>query len=450
MFVLLALTATAGAVPSFASQTGKPCSQCHTLSFGPALTAYGRSFKLNGYTFDGGDSPMPLAAFIQGGYSHTDVAPPTSLARHFSADDNVSVDQVSMFIATRITDHLGIFSQSTYSGEKRHYNWDNTDLRYSRPVTLFGTDAIAGVSVNNNPTVQDLWTSTPAWAYPYITSPLVPTPGANPVIFGALAQLVVGATAYAMIHDSVYAEAGVYKGLSNRWLDNLGLYPANNLNINGAAPYWRLNYQLTSDPHYFSLGTFGLDVKLQPDPTVPDTNRFTDIGVDATYQYTPSRGGAVLATASFVHERQDLSATFNAGGADTPTNHLNEFRLDASYAWSQTYSAGFGLFDITSGTDLTYYGNLTGSINGAADSRGYILQLEYVPLGKASSWGRPGSMFASVCSTSATRNSTAATPTTTAPDDRRARTTRCSPSLGWPSEAAVASTCSGRSRHEDD
>jgi len=39
------------AVPSFARQTGMPCSQCHTLSFGPALTAYGRQFKLNGYTF---------------------------------------------------------------------------------------------------------------------------------------------------------------------------------------------------------------------------------------------------------------------------------------------------------------------------------------------------------------------------------------------------------------
>ena len=37
------------ALPSFARQTGMPCSQCHTVSFGPALTPYGRQFKLNGY-----------------------------------------------------------------------------------------------------------------------------------------------------------------------------------------------------------------------------------------------------------------------------------------------------------------------------------------------------------------------------------------------------------------
>ncbi len=32
------------AVPSFARQTGMPCAQCHTLSFGPALTEFGREF----------------------------------------------------------------------------------------------------------------------------------------------------------------------------------------------------------------------------------------------------------------------------------------------------------------------------------------------------------------------------------------------------------------------
>ena len=42
----LALPQLAAAVPSFARQTGMPCSQCHTLAFGPALTAYGRQFKL--------------------------------------------------------------------------------------------------------------------------------------------------------------------------------------------------------------------------------------------------------------------------------------------------------------------------------------------------------------------------------------------------------------------
>src|SRR5205807_3461125 len=76
LLLIVALPRIASAVPSFARQTGMPCSQCHTLSFGPALTPYGRQFKLNGYTFGEGEHPMPLAFMVQGGFSHTDVAPP--------------------------------------------------------------------------------------------------------------------------------------------------------------------------------------------------------------------------------------------------------------------------------------------------------------------------------------------------------------------------------------
>lgn len=42
----------AQALPSFARQTGQPCGTCHT-DF-PALTPYGRRFKLLGYTPGGG------------------------------------------------------------------------------------------------------------------------------------------------------------------------------------------------------------------------------------------------------------------------------------------------------------------------------------------------------------------------------------------------------------
>jgi hypothetical protein len=392
--MVLALPRTASAVPSFARQTGMPCSQCHTLSFGPALTAYGRQFKLNGYTFGEGEHPMPIALMAQGGFSHTDVAPPDPQFPHFAANDNLAVDQVSVFVATRLSEHIGMFSQATYSGEDRHFSWDNTDIRYARPLKLFGTDAIVGISVNNNPTVQDLWNSTPAWAYPYITSPLVPGASAAPIVSGGLAQVVLGATAYTMIHDHVYLEAGAYRGLSDRWLGNVGLYPDNNAHVNGAAPYWRAAYQFSKGDrgeHYFSVGTFGLDVKLQPDPTVPDTNRYTDVALDATYQYTPEGPGSIIANASLIHEKQQLDATFNAGGSDNATNHLTALEIDASYAWRQTWSAGVGFFDIRGGNDATLYGpgQFSGSASGSPDTRGFTMQFECVPLGKLQSWGRP-------------------------------------------------------------
>src|SRR2546429_4584304 len=150
---------------------------------------------------------MPLAFMVQGGYSRVDKALPDPAAAHFSTNNNVSVDQVSVFQATRLTEHIGMFSQSTYSGEDRHFSWDNTDIRYARPLKLFGTDAVVGISVNNNPTVQDLWHSSPAWAYPYIGSPLVPGIGAAPVI-GGLGGVVAGAAAVTPIHDHVYFPAG--------------------------------------------------------------------------------------------------------------------------------------------------------------------------------------------------------------------------------------------------
>jgi hypothetical protein len=390
--VVLALPGTAGAVPSFARQTGMPCTQCHIQAFGPALTAYGRQFKLNGYTFGKVESYVPVAVMLQGGFSRADSAQPSPPAAHFNTNDNLSLDQVSLFIGTRLTEHSGIFAQSTYSGVDRHFSWDNTDWRYARAVNLFGTDAVVGVSVNNNPTVQDLWNSTPAWAFPYITSPLLPGPTASPVISGGLAQLVIGATAYTMIHDHLYLEAGGYKGLSDRWLNNVGLYPDNNPHVNGIAPYWRVAYQFGNDTHYFSIGSFGLDVRMQPDPTLPDTDHLTDVAVDGVYQYTPDNGpGTVLAQASFIHERQQLDGTFALGGADQAANHLNAFEADVSYVWHQTWSAGLGLFDIQGGQDFTLFGPapLTGSAVGSPDTRGYTVQLECIPFGKLHSFARP-------------------------------------------------------------
>src|SRR5438105_2317575 len=370
--MIMALPRTASAVPSFARQTGMPCSQCHTLSFGPALTPYGRQFKLNGYTFGEGEHPMPLAFMVQGGYSRVDKALPDPAAAHFSTNNNVSVDQVSVFLATRLTEHIGMFSQSTYSGEERHFSWDNTDIRYARPLKLFGTDAVVGISVNNNPTVQDLWHSSPAWAYPYIGSPLVPGIGAAPVI-GGLGGVAVCATAYTMINDHVYLEAGAYKGLSDRWLGNVDLYPDNNVYINGAAPYRRAAYQFSRGEHaqhYFSVGSFGMDVKMQPDAAVPDTDHYTDVALDATYQYTPEGPGAILVNASLIHEKQQLNATL---GPDNATNHLNALEIDASYAYRQTWSAGLGLFDTSGGRDARLYGPnpLEGSHSGAPATPGH-------------------------------------------------------------------------------
>jgi hypothetical protein len=383
----------AQALPSFARQTGKPCAQCHAVAYGVALTAYGRQFKLNGYVWgDAKEVIPPVALMVQGGFTHTSkdqVDPP---APHFATNDNLSVDQVSAFYGGRITKNVGAFVQVTYSGEDRVTSWDNLDVRFANTASLGNTSFVYGVSVNNNPTVQDLWNSTPAWAYPYISSGLAPAPAAAPVIAGGLAQLVLGATAYAMIDDHLYLEAGAYRGVSNHWLKNLGVGSDANPHMDGLSPYWRASWQMDFMPHYFSVGVYGLNSKFQPDPSVPEEDRFNDVGFDATYQYTSddARHG-VSANFNVIHEKQTLDASFDAGAAASNSNHLNTVSLDVTYAYQQTWAASAGLFNTSGSTDMGLYapGPMSGSLTGSPDTRGYIIQLEYVPFGKLDSFARP-------------------------------------------------------------
>src|SRR5690348_2473211 len=63
--MVLLHTSGAKALPSYARQTGQECAACHN-GF-PELTPYGRLFKLNGYTFGGGQSELPpVAAMVIG------------------------------------------------------------------------------------------------------------------------------------------------------------------------------------------------------------------------------------------------------------------------------------------------------------------------------------------------------------------------------------------------
>ena len=91
----LFLIDAAHALPSFARQTGAACEQCHTMAYGPALTPYGRQFKLNGYTWGKSEAAMPFALMVQGGFTQTQKAQPEPPAEHYRDNDNISVDQVS-------------------------------------------------------------------------------------------------------------------------------------------------------------------------------------------------------------------------------------------------------------------------------------------------------------------------------------------------------------------
>src|SRR6516162_11627447 len=75
----------------------------------------------------------------------------------------------------------------------------------------------------NNPTVNDVWNSTPAWGYPYLASELAPSPGAMTLIEGTFAQQVIGLNPYIYWNRLVYAEVGGYGTLSPRTNTTLGI-----------------------------------------------------------------------------------------------------------------------------------------------------------------------------------------------------------------------------------
>jgi len=164
------------ALPSYARQTGQECAACRN-GF-PELTPYGRQFKLNGYTFTGGTSHLPpIAAMAIPTFTNVRKGVGGGLVPGFGYNNDFAFTG-SLFYGGKIFDGLGTFSQVTYDNVPNRIHWDNIDLRYATPSELLGSEAVFGVSANNNPTVNDVWNSTPAWGYPYLASELAPAPGA--------------------------------------------------------------------------------------------------------------------------------------------------------------------------------------------------------------------------------------------------------------------------------
>jgi hypothetical protein len=164
--MLAATCQPSGAVPSFAAQTGQPCSECHIGAFGPQLTPLGRAFKIGGYTQDGGQGPLtkiPLAGFVLNSFTHTNAPQPQPAAPDFGRNNNVALDQISLFFAGRINDYAGAFVQGTYDGVGHAFLLDNTDLRLTTLLDANDRDLRVGLSGNNGPTVQDPYNSTFAW-----------------------------------------------------------------------------------------------------------------------------------------------------------------------------------------------------------------------------------------------------------------------------------------------
>lgn len=382
--VLIAFVLGAGAaraVPAFAAQTGLPCQACHVGGFGPQLTPFGRNFKLHGYTQRATSFSVPISAMAMASYIRTDKAQSAPPAADFRTNDNVAVDQFSLFLAGGLGAHLGAFVQATYDGVARAFSWDNLDLRATTDVRIKGADVVLGASLNNSPSVQDAWNTLPAWGYPYTTSALAPSPGAAPLLSGALAQTSLGLTGYAWINGMFFVEAGAYGSPGATALTRLGADPTAPGDIAGLAPYGRIAWQRAFGGATVEVGGFGLRADIHPglDRSTGVVDRYTDLGLDASYFRTLQSGDVVTVNARYLHEDQRLSATCAlAGASGCARNTLTDIRADAAYYWRNKVGVTVAAFDtFGSANPILYAADRTAR----PDSSGVMLQLDGTPFG---------------------------------------------------------------------
>jgi hypothetical protein len=377
----------AHAVASFARQTGLSCNVCHSNP--PELTAFGRNFKLHGYVLTDvaakdkvGNSKdlllskyIPLAAMI--------LLSDTAYQANQPSSQNGAAgfpQQLSLFLAGGFASHFGGLSQLTYTHTDDHFSMDNTDLRYANQAKVAGHDIAYGVTLNNNPTVEDLWNSTPAWGFPWISSASGVSPIASPVINGNLGGDVAGAGGYGLWANHLYTGFSVYRSEHAG-----GPVPVTGTdfqyNISGAAPYWRAAWQQSWGANYLEFGTYGIYLNSYPSAISGPKDRFVDPSFD--FQYERPFGANLLDVhGTYIYENSELDGTFAAGGASTKSNHLNTTKLDATYHWRNRYSATGAFFSTTGNTDPLLYAAapLTGSQNGSPETRGYVAQGSFWPV----------------------------------------------------------------------
>ncbi|MBI1330721.1 MAG: cytochrome C [Alphaproteobacteria bacterium] len=379
---LVWLSNPASALPAFAAQTQQACSACHVGGYGPQLTPYGREFKLEGYTARAGDAfSAPVSAMAIVSYLATAKDQASPPAPHYGTNNNVTLDEAGLFLAGGYGDHFGSFAQITYDGVGRSVAWDNMDLRATDRATLGSHDVLFGVSLNNNPGIQDAWNTMPAWGFPYTGSDLAPGPAAATLISDPLATNVLGLSAYALWDSHLYTEAGLYWSLGTGMLKTLGVDPADTSQLSGAAPYFRVAWQEDNGDSNYEIGAFAMFANLYPgrDKSTGTTDRYSDVGLDASYQFAGTGEDTITVNARYTHESQNLAASQILGDALGKSLTLQDLRADVSYYYKNTYGFSVSAFDTWGASDpLLYASNRTF----APDSAGFNFQVDVTP------WGR--------------------------------------------------------------
>ncbi|MDA8226063.1 MAG: cytochrome C [Betaproteobacteria bacterium] len=366
----LAVSLDASATPIFARQTGQNCMACHAGGQFPELTPYGRLFKLTGFTL-GKRTPIPLA--VMGVFGSTTngpaTAPTAGAPGHTATDGTPTFYTGSLFFGGKITDNIGMLGQYTWNnyagdnGARFGGGSDNTDIRYANRIIEGGNDVIFGVSLNNNPGVEDVWNSSQAWGYGIVPGS---TGAFNTMLDGGLGSQVAGAGAYVYWNKTIYAELTGYRtgdGIFSFMTQNNG----GQQYISGTSPYVRLAathewgaQNIEVGYTYFDtdvLGGYGAPSALNSGPYT----EYRDNAVDLQYQYLLDPH-TVTVEASRINETVNDN-TNGISGTD------NETKAKASYTYEARYGAALG-----------YYNGTVSSSLGQSTTTAWVPEVFYIPV----------------------------------------------------------------------
>jgi hypothetical protein len=166
--------------------------------------------------------------------------------------------------------------------------------------------------------------------------------------------------------------------------------------LDGVAPYWRAALEPRWGNHYLMIGTFGMQTNIRnwinpgtgDTSTFTQTDKFTDVGFDAQYQYQGDNYWVTF-RGSYIHEFQQLDSTFALTGSANPQNELNSLRLQGSVAFGADNRVVLtGQYFNTWGTsDPILYAGLASTFS--PDSNGFIGEIAYIPFNASKAPGWP-------------------------------------------------------------
>jgi hypothetical protein len=390
--LLLIGSSPAAAIPSFARQTRMPCSACHTQFL--ELTEMGRNFKLNGYVLRSIDAievadstgKQELLLNLPSIISMMFQASATATSHALPGAKNYSVflpDQLSIFLAGEIGPKLGAFVQVTMDPQSGTLEIDNTELRYATQTQVASKPLTFGLSLNNNPTISDLWNVTPVWGFPFSSSAIAPTPAATTMIDGTLGQRVAGLTAFGYLNNALYAEVGAYRASPIGASQPLTADSAVAGVVRGLAPYWRVALTKGWGDNYLMVGAYGMMARIYPgagSPLAGPTDGYADVAADAQFMRTFGTSSLTVG-ATWIHEKQALDASFASGAAASASHTLNTYRARATYHYGQRGALTVAPFVTSGDADARLYAPaaITGSASGRPNSSGVIAQADLNP-----------------------------------------------------------------------